>query len=221
MRVDSVGPCAWAITLLGRAAVSRWRGHSPCLLDALRRATRTAHDRLEARLPIGRSDPSMASYRAIVAAFHGFYEPLETRLGNVAPLLAPLPWEPRRKMHLLRADLLALGATAEGVDGLPRCERLPTVSDAPDALGCLYVVEGATLGGRVISRRLQPLGISPESGGRFFHGYGERTGPMWAEFVDRLHAGAGDRREEDRTVEAAVAVFEALETWLDARGVLQ
>jgi heme oxygenase (biliverdin-IX-beta and delta-forming) len=192
------------------------------LLDALRRATAAAHGRLEARLPVGRSNQTIATYRATLEALYGIYLPLEARLGVHAESLAPLRWEPRRKVHLLRADLVTLGVTAAQIDALPQCSQVPAVPDAPAALGCLYVVEGATLGGRVLSRRLRPLGISPRRGGRFFHGYGEETGPMWVEFVERLQASRGERYEDEeaRTVQSAVELFDALEVWLRDRQVL-
>ena len=172
-------------------------------------------------MPLGRDGQTLSSYRSILKALHGFYVPLESMIDGVAAQLAPLQWEPRRKAQLLRTDLLALGATDEGIDALPHCQALPTLRGAPEALGCLYVVEGATLGGRVISRGLRRLGISAGSGGRFFDGYGERTGNMWKELMERLRMGEGDPRDEERTVATAVALFESMEHWLQDRGVLE
>jgi heme oxygenase (biliverdin-IX-beta and delta-forming) len=189
------------------------------LLEGLRRATRAAHDRLEARLPFAPPGPSRSAYRRVLEVFLGFYEPLETRLGELASTFAPLAWTPRRKTHLLRSDLLDLGATSEALARLPRCRRLPSMPGGPEALGCLYVVEGATLGGRVIARRLRVAGITPELGGRFFHGYGGQTGHRWTELVERLRMAEESADEPARTVEAAVATFEAFEAWLEQRGV--
>jgi heme oxygenase (biliverdin-IX-beta and delta-forming) len=200
--------------------VSRPPGDGHRLLDALRRATRSAHDRLEARLPLHWPPPSTVAYRRVLEAFFGFHAPLEARLTEVVSTFAPLAWEPRRKSPMLRTDLLALGATPASIDGLARCEALPPVDSAPEALGCLYVVEGATLGGRVIARRLQSVGISPASGGRFFHGYGAATGRMWTQFVEHLERSSGGRAERDRTVATAVGLFEALEGWLARTGAL-
>lgn len=189
------------------------------LLDALRRATRAAHDRLEARLPFAPPGPSRSAYRRVLEAFLGFYEPLEARLGGLASAFAPLEWTPRRKSHLLCSDLLDLGASPEALARIPRCCALPPMPGGPEALGVLYVIEGATLGGRVISRRLRVAEITPDLGGRFFHGYGAQTGHMWTELVDRLRMGGRDSDERGRTVAAAVASFEAFEAWLEQQGV--
>jgi heme oxygenase (biliverdin-IX-beta and delta-forming) len=206
---------------LGRSRlVSRPPGDDHRLLDALRRATRSAHDRLEARLPLLWPAASTVAYRRILEALFGFHAPLEARLTEVSKTFAPLAWEPRRKVLLLRTDLLALGATPAGIDALPRCEALPPVASAAEALGCLYVVEGATLGGRVIARRLRSVGVSPASGGRFFHGYGAATGRMWTQFVEHLEGSSGTRAQRERTVATAVDLFGALEGWLERTGAL-
>jgi heme oxygenase len=41
------------------------------------------------------------------------------------------------------------------VGALPQYHDLPDIEDWPRMLGCLYVLEGATLGGQIISRHLQ------------------------------------------------------------------
>ena len=54
----------------------------------------------------------------------------------------------------------------------------------PEGLGALYVIEGATLGGQVITRYIQSaLKIDATNGGRFFAAYGDRTGLLWRDFV--------------------------------------
>ncbi len=77
----------------------------------------------------------------------------------------------------------------------------------------MYVVEGSTLGGQVLSRHFADrLGVSPDRGGGFFHGYGEATGRMWMAF-----AGLAASRPESETgpaIDAAIATFEALGDWL-------
>ena len=48
-------------------------------------------------------------------------------------------------------------------------DDLPDLQGVQEALGCLYVVEGSTLGGQVIARHLrQTLGVDPRCGGSFF-----------------------------------------------------
>jgi heme oxygenase len=86
-------------------------------------------------------------------------------------------------------------------------------------IGTLYVIEGATLGGEVISRCLKShLELGPDSGGRFFHGYGDAvvTRHNWQTF--RSFANAIDTNEKLQTSAklAAVHIFEVIENQLDA-----
>jgi heme oxygenase len=188
------------------------------LISALRLATREAHERLETALPL--TDPRLTrdAYRRLVEAFHGFYVPLEARLAGVASA-ASAPAHERQKLVRLRADLLALGATEAGIDALELCPTVPEVATPGAALGCRYVVEGATLGGRVIAHALaKHLGLGPTTGAAFFEGYGVETATRWASFRVELDASPWPRAE---TLAAAVATFLDLERWLRARGALQ
>ena len=119
------------------------------------------------------------------------------------------------KTPRLERDLIALGATADELAKNPRCRELPEMAAISQALGCLYVIEGATLGGRTITRRLQAsLGLTPETGGAFFAGYGAETGPRWQAFGAMLSAVAERRSGEDQIVASANRTFETMGRWI-------
>jgi hypothetical protein len=81
-------------------------------------------------------------------------------------------------------------------------------------LGCLYVLEGSTLGARVISRRLEShFMLGPDSGAAFFNAYGEAVGRRWSEFRSFV-TGNLSAEQAGETVKAAVETFESLLTWL-------
>lgn len=192
------------------------------LLSALRRATCAPHQQLEARLDVpGEARP----YRRLLAAFAGYHGPCELALREAGGLDAlgldaasRLGWRSRA----LRDDLLALGMTAREIVELPRCRALPAVRSAHAALGCLYVIEGATLGGRVLLERVQAsLGVAPDAGASFFAGYGAATDAMWAGFTAALAALPADEAVERVVVAAAVDTFATLERWLGERGALR
>ena len=68
------------------------------------------------------------------------------------------------------------GAVADAANVETALQRIPTPNSDSLAFGCLYVMEGATLGGQVIGRHVrQTLGVTPETGGRFHAAYGDRT----------------------------------------------
>ena len=98
-------------------------------LQRLRASTRALHERLERRLPLLSPTLALPEYTRLLAAFHGFYRPLEAQLDPIASRLASLDWPQRRKTHLLEADLAVLGIAADAVIALPACSRVPSPSD--------------------------------------------------------------------------------------------
>jgi heme oxygenase len=183
----------------------------------LKDETRPLHDAVERAVGIPDRPLTPARYRHLLARFHGYYAPLEDRLGRADLAPVGLDFGARRKAALLEHDLLALGLAAGAVRDLPRCPDLPAVDGLGDALGCLYVLEGATLGGRVITRHVgQTLGLRPGAGCSFFASYRDRVGAMWAEFGAALAAFAAAGGDADAVVRAAKVTFTTLGRWVEA-----
>ena len=197
------------------------------LLHRLRHETRSLHDQLERHprlAPLTTDALSREAYGELLERLLGFYEPLEARLATQE---APVALADRWKTPLLVRDLHALGRSPAA---LPRCAALPEVCSAEHVLGCLYVLEGATLGGAVIRRHLaRNLGVTPEAGGAFYASYGANVGPMWKAFCAGVEAyevgrwrpamrrqdrAPTDARAADAVVGAARATFVALDDWL-------
>ena len=186
------------------------------LLERLRAETRLLHARIEDGLASMRAHESLDRHALVLARFFGFYDAWEPRLGSC--LADEAFFGPRRKLHLLERDLAALGHAPEGIRALPQCPCLPPLTSAAEAMGSLYVLEGATLGGQVISRRLErTLGLSGGLGYSFFRSYGREVGPMWRAFGERLLA-TSSTASEDACVRSAQSTFARLHLWL-CRGV--
>ncbi len=181
------------------------------LLLRLKSETRDVHESLERDLNLLRPDLTLERYRSIVELFYGFYQPWEHA---IKPLLAehlPEFAQARSKIPKLLEDLTYLGSIPAK---LPRCNALPDCLKWPNLLGGLYVTEGATLGGQVISRQLeQILGLSARRGAAFFSSYGIRVGPMWRSFCATLQAQT-PADKEDIVVEAARQTFVSMHKWL-------
>ncbi len=150
---------------------------TPTAMGQLRAGTRRAHAGVEAALPL--LDPALTRgrYIRVVQAFHSFYAVLEPRIADAATSYATtLKLADRAKRPLLARDLAALA-----VEPLPSREdvRMPDIRTPSHALGALYVIEGATLGGQIIRKHLRDrLGIEAATGAAFFTGYGEATRTM-------------------------------------------
>lgn len=195
---------------------------SPTLCARLRQQTRPQHEAIERVGALRRlfvPDYELAEYRALLARLYGFYHALEPGLFTDLPPAALAVLGHRRKSGLLRRDLAALGLGEAVIDTLPMCFRLPPLSGVACRAGVCYVLEGATLGGRVIHRRLiTQFGAGVASD--FYRGYGERNGREWramCAYLDRL----GDELTEtgrDELVAAAAKTFDCMSAWLSGEG---
>lgn len=187
------------------------------ILTTLKDQTHHLHEQIEKTVDLEARLGSVEAYVGLLARFHGFYAPLEARLGALDGYGAiGLDLTQRLKTPRLIADLRALGLSPAEVEALPRCARLPSVPAIAEALGCLYVTEGATLGGQIVKRRVASrLGLAPGHGCSFFGSYGEEVGLLWKDFRAILgqyaaqHPGA-----EQRVVSAAADTFTRLNAWV-------
>jgi heme oxygenase len=187
----------------------------------LRTETAELHVALEKRLPFFSEQLDLDLYRRLMAAYYGFYKPLEQRLHVLTLTPTGLDQSLRIKLPVLRADLTALGLDDHAIEALPTCRDLPQIDSRAAALGVSYVLEGATLGGQILRRRVaEQLGLDASSGAAFLNVYGELTGRRWKDFLQYL----GDRNLGDaQTLEvtrAAKATFTHFEHWLDSQKVL-
>lgn len=146
------------------------------VLERLRDATRLAHERLEERLDILASMQSLEGRRQLAARFHSLHAGMEAAL---EPWLAPiegLDFAARRRTRALADDLAALGVEP------PPSHSAPQPVDAAEALGLFYVLEGSSLGGKVIRKQAERAGLDM-TGLSFLDPYGARTGEAWRQFL--------------------------------------
>ncbi len=181
------------------------------ILDLLRAETREEHERIEGVVPLLRGDLTLAEYRSYLLRLLGFHEPLERSLR---------PWEPpgselvQQKVQWLADDLRHLGGGA-----VPLCQHLPALSSAARAWGCLYVIQGSTLGGRILSRHVRgTLGIEPGNGGSFLWAHGEETALVWKRFTAALAAFAAQGEDSAEVLAGARDTFTTLTHWLSREG---
>ncbi|MEQ8663054.1 MAG: biliverdin-producing heme oxygenase, partial [Gammaproteobacteria bacterium] len=164
-----------------------------------------------------REDLTLPAYAAVLTCMTAFYAPLERRIHAMPALAARVPaLAARRKLPLLARDLRALRERGVAVRAAGRVPPtlVPDLADVPSALGCLYVLEGATLGGRVIAPHLERhLGLTARDGAAFHRGYGDDTGRMWRALQGALRAAATDASARTAMVAAANATFTGLAAW--------
>ena len=193
----------------------RREGASP-LRQELRRETADLHRRLEVDLGLLESQLSLDRYRRVLELFFGFYAPVEGGLARVAAAGRPLGLPLRARTALIESDLLSLGLSRREIAGLPRCADLPRLSCPEDLAGCLYVLEGACLGGQMIAPALRErLGVTKGSGASFFTGDAEGTAARWRLFLAWLEGLARAGSATAEIVASARATFLAFARWVE------
>lgn len=165
----------------------------------LKNDTADLHKRLE---QIGFVDKIMdktltlEEYKKLIAANFIFHQPLEQSLLKITGLSElNIKW----KTPFLEKDRIAVGGFEKVEVDNP---FLP--QDSYQALGCMYVLEGATLGGRVIKRHLQMLPVEMH----YYGCYGEEGGMHWKNFMQNLEVQINSEAKADITLKAARETFE-------------
>ena len=187
----------------------------------LKQSTRVFHRAIEARLGVLVSDEiSLEEYIAVQKLFYGFYKPVEDRLAAFIGQEDPeLQLANRLRLPLLVQDLAFLDVPAAELEALPACDSIPPLQTVPEVLGCLYVLEGSTLGGRVIARHLEKvLHLSESQGCSFLNSHGDSRGPMWSGLLSVLARHCQEHRDQVAVVGSARLTFSCLETWLSSAG---
>jgi heme oxygenase len=182
------------------------------LMDALKEATKEAHDRTEQHSLMGEmmhSPMDLGIYESVLRCFLSFVRPLEARMNAEVDWAAlGLDHDARHKTPWLEHDLALLGVDPAAVPDAPEA---PAPKGLAEAFGCRYVLEGSTLGGQYIVKHLRKeLPQNLREAVAYFDGYGGETGSKWKAFRafgDRLIA---DPADIEAACKAANGTFEAL-----------
>lgn len=182
------------------------------LLSRLKLETREAHRRIERDLDLLSDRLTVGRYGAVLAGFHAFLRAWEPRVA--AALGDEAFFGPRRKLALVEADLAALGLAAPNAQPV----ILPFIRDRASAMGSLYVLEGATLGGQLIARHARRVLGLGDAGTAFFRSGGADVGRRWQDFRAAIER-CSSLETDDAIVASADATFRSLNRVLGRQGV--
>lgn len=185
------------------------------LLSQLRMATRAEHRALETQPQLTRlltAALTLAQYVHLLQQFASFYRGLEAYLQPGLGLLEDVEGYRYYSRRLwLERDLAQLEQEPSRTEAKVSW-TLPI--DISTSVGVLYVIEGATLGGRVISRHLsQHLGLSASHGACYFNAWQLQSWPRFRQWVERQEYSIEPRL----AIAAAQSVFSGLRAHLDSR----
>lgn len=162
---------------------------------ALRERTAAAHAELD-RL-VGRLD-DMDRYAGYLRGMLIFRGSVEATL----PGSLEIGWQLRALACAIRADLADLGLITPTITVRPALHL--HLADRSSLLGILYVLEGASLGARLLYREAQTLGLSESHGARHLALQAAHA-DSWRSFLALLER--GETFDLDRAADAALATF--------------
>jgi heme oxygenase len=175
----------------------------------LRKATHTIHQQLE-NSPISRS---LMDEQVILEDYLFYLQCMKDVVKLFDEWILPqirgiLPdADARRKLPAILHDIQTLQEetiTLKPVVPLP----MPEIPNIARAMGMAYVIEGSTLGGRIILKRVsERLQLNSPECTSFFTGYSEQTGSMWKSFMDALTAYAINQHQQEEIIAGAVECF--------------
>ncbi|MBX3245032.1 MAG: biliverdin-producing heme oxygenase [Acidobacteria bacterium] len=192
------------------------------ILQKLKEATKDQHEALESAVDVMDRSLVLDDYKEMLVKFYRFYSAVEPTLPAGDLLANGFDIDRRKKVPLLEADLRHLGVLNGDGSEIEKWEDIPDLTETARAFGGIYVMEGATLGGQVITRHLKEhLDITPETGGAFFNSYGKEVGPMWKEFGAAITAFSEANGQEEDTVQAAKETFDAFRRCFEERSAVE
>ena len=144
---------------------------------------------------------SLDSYKLYLQGLYAFRVPLERDLATIAWPASFAAWRPQQISALLLADMTDLGMEPAHAASLHQVD-----GDLASLLGTLYVIEGATLGSRVLYKRAQTLGLGEHYGAR--HLASQSAGiDSWRSFLTLLEE--AHPVEFNQVVAASLSTFNA------------
>lgn len=185
-------------------------------LGELRAQTTPCHKALEANpysTALMAHEVTLTDYATYLRKLYGFVKPYEQQVFSTLANYIP-DIDSRRKTALLESDLKALGYTDGQIAALPQYSYISPQSVA-QAFGAMYVLEGSTLGGSIIYKKLNHLiQVDKDSNGKYFTAYGETSGMKWKAFIEAFTNYVVGNQAQQETINSAIVTFTSMDKWL-------
>jgi heme oxygenase (biliverdin-IX-beta and delta-forming) len=172
--------------------------------DFLKKMTSESHRALDASplvAGLATGKLKISNYAGMLHAYLDFFDPWEKGMIDQHPRIVKTLGSIRfNKSQWLREDLAKLATNCSVSTG----PGFPISVEIAELAGCLYVIEGSTLGGMHLSRSSAGL---PGGANRFFQSYGAETMAQWSAFIAWLESTLVDEESQQRAARTAIAVF--------------
>lgn len=184
------------------------------IMQALKQGTKASHDQIEElayshKIMGGTID--LEEYSDLILKNYWLHSLVENAIYNAlsSEEQKEINFAERRKLGFLYDDLEELGLLRN--IKLPENHELPYfhIKSFAEAMGALYVLEGATLGGAIIRRELLKIPtISSASSLHYYTCYGREIGSYWKAFVQYAAEKITNPEDVAQAVEKAKETFD-------------
>ena len=184
------------------------------LSEKLKQGTKQNHQQLE-KLVVAHLRPisSPEEYIKVLQMFSGYFGALEDKIKKYISNSQLPDYAGRRKTESIANDIKIMGGT---VPAKAKENELPEIKNYLQAFGALYVIEGSTLGGKIISQMVaKQLNLTDSNALSFFSGYGNETDRMWASFKEVLDSNFQNPEEEKIITDTANETFLKFKQWIE------
>lgn len=182
------------------------------ILAQLKARTAHQHQATEETVDLMREDYTLDDYRNLLVRFYSFYKPFEAKI-SAAIKSNGIDFNHSERLNAPKiiADLQSLGMSESEISVIETTDELPNLESKERIFGSLYVIEGSTLGGQVISRHLKgKFDLDDSNGAAFFSGYGKETGKMWNGYREAVTKFAESGANRDEIIAGANETFEKI-----------
>jgi heme oxygenase len=181
------------------------------LQEILKSATKDHHDELEELMfvhEIMNKTLTLDQYKTLLATNYIVHSAIESKLHHAldTEIRETLDIENRDKLAALEQDLEEVNMDKEDLDAI-KFDYLPKDHNNATSLGAMYVLEGATLGGNVIQKKLRANPAFENLGLNYYTVYAQNLMPNWLTFVKVLNTSVPET-EYSQAQESAVDMFQ-------------
>jgi heme oxygenase len=170
-------------------------------ITRLRQETGAVHRGLDESLDLVDRLSARDQRVRLLAGYHRLHRQTEAEVAPFLSGIADLDFLARRRSPLVAEGIRILGhsAMADSTAGFSILSRA-------EAFGALYVLEGSSLGGRVILKELKRRNVSLAGLG-FLDPYGADTGQRWQSFLAILEREIISSEQKAAAVKGALGAF--------------
>jgi heme oxygenase len=181
------------------------------LQEILKAATKDHHDELESLMfvnEIMNKTLTLQQYKTLLATNYIVHSAVEPELHAALDRETKnrLRIENRNKVDALAKDVQDMGMDKAALDAVEISFSIPAHQSKAAALGAMYVLEGATLGGHVINKKLKANPAFENLELHYYGVYGKELMPNWLGFVETMNASVPEA-EYDVAKDSAVNMF--------------